>query len=1462
MTDTSAAFAAYLESLASLCASAPADQAAVLAFRRALRTREVADWPPVWLAPNVVTHASAGLSGATVDIILPVHNALEDVRMCMESLKRAQSTALGRVWLVDDCSDSETADWLASQQDEQVRYLRTPDNVGFTRAAALGFGHSTAKLVVVLNSDTVVGEGWLAALAHPFNHRDSVAMTGPLSNAAAWQSLGRITNAQGLFATNALPGGADVAALNQFLHAQAEHGFVDLPLVHGFCFMISRAAYDAVGGFDLEGFGRGYGETQDLCFRLKAAGYRIGVCTDVFVQHGRSRSYSDEQRSSLSVAARDLLYRKHGALAYLLAEAFCIDNRELTEIRAAATGWFADQSLDIALFAADAPRPDEFSAIAIRSHERRRARRGGKSLLALPRHGGAEIVGLPWSEPGDRVSAEAGQAAKILAGQAESTQRCVYFEEFDLVDDRNAPPRAKLLAYYLPQYHPIAENDRFWGKGFTEWRNVARGLPRFAGHVQPRLPRDLGFYNLAEGDVMRRQIEMAKAAGVFGFCFYHYWFDGRRVLETPVNRFLADRSLDFPFCIMWANENWTRTWDGAERDVLLQQSYQEEDDEALIDDLARHFRDDRYIRLNGRPLWFIYRPGHVPDCQNRVSRWRKIFAQRHGETPLIFMARAFGDKDPSAFGLDGAIEFPPHGIFATAPEITAELDIWDDKYNGTVYDYEDVTEAAIQNERGDMPLIRTVFPSWDNESRRPGRGTTVTGSTPDKFRVWLEWALQEAVSNPVAGEPLLCVNAWNEWAEGAYLEPDVHFGAAYLNTVSRVMNSPLADLQVTAVLPCFNHAAYLPYRLASVLNQSRPPDEIIFLDDGSNDESLKIATEILQNSSIPHRIIATEKSSGSVFGQWLKGIDAASHDLIWVAETDDHADPGFLDNLLPAFLRKDVMLACGRIDAIGYDGKTRGDLTTYWEGLEHLSRDRSATIPAARLFEHDFVSRNLVANVSGAIFRKPLLTQKERDRLTSYRFAGDWYFYALVLRGGQFAYRRLARAQFRVHDTSRSRSSLSGDLHLSEHARVLADIAAEYGLSHRGIEAHCQRLSQIFPAERLERFQSAVAPLVSVKDRPLRVCIGADSFRPGGGEKVPLHLANALRARGHHVTYLVVEDHLPAGSPSIRSDLRQDIPVVNWRQIQDDPTGFFHAFRFDVVNSHNVSLDFRLDNGGYDLDLPYIVSLHGGYETVADQMKTLGAYLHRNVSRWLYLDEKNLAVLESIGLEEIQSKQTFNALPECNSPRRCRVALRCELDLPQDAFALVIASRAIVEKGWEIAIDAVRKARGESGRDIVIVLIGTGPEADRLAPIIQAEPWVYHLGFIENPRHILHAFDLGVLPSTFAGESFPLFLLECFDSGLPVLATDIGAIPKMIAAGGGDDGQLISYRLQPAEMSDAICCRLVALLTDDARLEAARISSAIAARAFTMDRLIDAYEDTFRDASGRISTSLDLKLEG
>ena len=370
----------------------------------------------------------------------------------------------------------------------------------------------------------------------------------------------------------------------------------------------------------------------------------------------------------------------------------------------------------------------------------------------------------------------------------QATQPGPHYETFDAAVRAGRDPRAKVIAYYLPQFHATPENDKFWGEGFTEWRNVTRGMPRFQGHVQPRLPRDLGYYDLSDGATYRRQIEMAAAAGVHAFCFYYYWFNGQRVLDGPVETMLADPTLDFPFTLMWANENWTRTWDGAESEVLLAQDYRAEDDIALVDDWARHFADPRYMRVDGRPLFFLYRPGAIPDGANRIAVWRKLLAHRHGLDPIMVMVQGFGDSDPRHYGLDGAIEFPPHKLAADLKPINQSLDFLDPDFAGHVVDYDAVVSAAAAEPVPDYPLIRCSVPSWDNEARRPGRGYCLHGATPEKFTGWMRQSIDYAAANPFFGETIVAVNAWNEWAEGAYLEPDIYHGGAYLNALSRAVH--------------------------------------------------------------------------------------------------------------------------------------------------------------------------------------------------------------------------------------------------------------------------------------------------------------------------------------------------------------------------------------------------------------------------------------------------------------------------------------------------------------------------------------------------------------------------------------------------------------------------------------------------------------------------------------------------
>ena len=359
-----------------------------------------------------------------------------------------------------------------------------------------------------------------------------------------------------------------------------------------------------------------------------------------------------------------------------------------------------------------------------------------------------------------------------------------YFEQSGAASE--LPEQARTIAFYLPQFHAFEQNDQWWGKGFSEWRNVARGTPRFAGHYQPRIPRDLGFYDLNDTAVLHEQARLARDAGINAFCFYYYWFDGKRLMDAPLDAFVEEE-VDQDFCIMWANENWTRTWDGAESEVLIEQTYQEQDEAAFIADTARYMAHPRYIRVQGRPLFILYRPGLLPEGRKTLARWRALWTEALGVEPWIFMVQGFGDEDPGVYALDGAVEFPPHKLCVGLPDINDQLDILDPGYSGNVRSYADVVARSLGESAPSFPLLKTVVPSWDNDARREGRGMTLHGSTPKLYERWLRGVIDYAQQNPFGDESLVFVNAWNEWAEGAYLEPDVHWGHAYLNATRRAV---------------------------------------------------------------------------------------------------------------------------------------------------------------------------------------------------------------------------------------------------------------------------------------------------------------------------------------------------------------------------------------------------------------------------------------------------------------------------------------------------------------------------------------------------------------------------------------------------------------------------------------------------------------------------------------------------
>jgi len=350
--------------------------------------------------------------------------------------------------------------------------------------------------------------------------------------------------------------------------------------------------------------------------------------------------------------------------------------------------------------------------------------------------------------------------------------------------------RARAIAFFLPQFHPIPENDEWWGTGFTEWRNVARARSLFRGHTQPHLPADLGFYDLRLAEVRRRQAELAAENGVSAFCYWHYWFAGRRILERPFDEVLASREPSLPFCLGWANQTWSGTWHGAPNRTLIEQTYSSpSDDQAHFEHLLPAFSDPRYLTVDGKPLFYVYRPEQLPDPAAWTERWRSL-ADRAGLEGLYLVAEVSDllGRGPAyeSFEVDGW----DAGVYMRLPAKITRLSVVKmrlrRKLRGgpEVYPYEPQPTPLLG---GLAPLLPAVHPNWDNTPRAGRSGLVLQNATPAKFRRNVEEAVARVAHlNPE--ERLVFVKSWNEWAEGNYLEPDLEYGLGWLHALHDGLN--------------------------------------------------------------------------------------------------------------------------------------------------------------------------------------------------------------------------------------------------------------------------------------------------------------------------------------------------------------------------------------------------------------------------------------------------------------------------------------------------------------------------------------------------------------------------------------------------------------------------------------------------------------------------------------------------
>jgi len=376
------------------------------------------------------------------------------------------------------------------------------------------------------------------------------------------------------------------------------------------------------------------------------------------------------------------------------------------------------------------------------------------------------------------------------------------------------------VAFYLPQYHPIPENNLWWGKGFTEWTNVAKAKPLFKGHYQPHLPADLGYYDLRIAEVREEQARMAREHGIYGFCYYHYWFNGTRLLERPFSEVAESGKPDFPFMLCWANENWSRTWDGGDNEILMKQEYSEQDAESHSRLLLQYFKDSRYIKVDGKPVFVIYKPNLITNLEAYVRVLRR---EAEKEGLFLYLCRVENENkfrtDILSKQFDAAIEFQPQSeILYDFMHVCLQNKIHNNLkqriYNKVLrsFGYGSRVRDIIRNSQWNLnyshyvDYVRQhyeypkeykrfpgVTPMWDNTARRGRDSFLFYNATPQKYQQWLQYHLQNF--KPYSrDENFIFINAWNEWAEGNHLEPCREWGNQYLQATKEILQKHAVEI--------------------------------------------------------------------------------------------------------------------------------------------------------------------------------------------------------------------------------------------------------------------------------------------------------------------------------------------------------------------------------------------------------------------------------------------------------------------------------------------------------------------------------------------------------------------------------------------------------------------------------------------------------------------------------------------
>ncbi len=979
-----------------------------------------------------------------------------------------------------------------------------------------------------------------------------------------------------------------------------------------------------------------------------------------------------------------------------------------------------------------------------------------------------------------------------------------------------------------------------------DWTAVRGSRVQASGDTQPLLPHSVaGFYAATDGATLQRQAALARSHGVQGFCFPVRLEAGGELGLGALGAFLDQQDVDIRFCLALDGAAATSPAAGP-----------------LMD---RAFGDSRALRVHGRVVVLLKPADSGAGVQDELGRLRRLLESQARGPVYLIACWTEGDgqaiADACAVGAcDAVLDLPE-------PLVPRETGAYRLLESGGILSAP-YSVVAAQGAARAHASRRSVFPLYQTVT--VGRDSTAAGEPcplvykrfqPGQYRRWLDAAIEAARTIPQAERRLVFLRSWNDWNRGSVLEPDRSSGYGRLNETSRAILGIASGARmpkVSVIVPNYNHEPFLRQRLDSIYRQTYRNIEVILMDDCSRDGSRAVMDAYAAAHPDITRTLYNEVNSGGAFRQWAKGIKAASGDLVWIAESDDYCDERFLEVLVRRFDDEAVLLACGHSVFVDRDGvgMEQGFREYLWD-LEEVERwDQPYVETAHREVRMALGIKNTIPNASGVLFRRPVdMALLDDPDWLSMRVVGDWVFYLHLARGGKIAYDPGATNYFRRYEGSTAESSYRKATFFQEVGRACQAVARLYDVPLSTLERcrasyreHYERLVGNGDEEFDAWFDFDAVMRARSKRLP-NVMVSTMGFFPGGAEILPIRLANEFKRQG--LSVLLLSTGLNPREDGVRRMLRNDVPLVETGEIEP-VKHIIEQFGIEVLNSHQWHVQ------KYPVQVPdvfarlrsHVATLHGMIEhgnafSVTEQELRAA---DRSVGTWVYTADKNLGPFVKFNMVSEDEKR-FVKMPNGIQTPRIEPVRRGDLDIPEDAFVLCCVSRAIPDKGWAEAIEAVARARQLSGRDIRLVLVGNGPVYDEYRSV-GVPPFVRLVGFSENSAGHYAGADMGIMLTRFRSESFPLTIVDCLFAGKPYIATDVGDIRNMLSSPDGVAGEVIGLEDWQVPV-DAAAAAIAAFAGDERRYRKAQERVPRIVSRFRIEAVASLYIDLFRkSASG------------